>query len=85
MVRHIQTAVNVSESDGMVQMTVAISMPPGAGPIETSFKLLANTLDGTAIAAGLPLLNLYVILHCAIVLGGSKAPVCQFMPNGTAH
>ena len=37
---HIQTAVNVSESDGMVQMTVAISMPPGTGPIETSFNPL---------------------------------------------
>ena len=43
-----QTAVNVSESDGMAQLTVAISVPPGADPIETSFYLIVNTLDGTA-------------------------------------
>ena len=42
------TAVNVSEIDGVAQMTVAISMPPGADPIQTSFSLIANTLDGTA-------------------------------------
>ena len=42
------TAVNVSEIDGLDQMTVAISMPPGADPIETSFSLIVNTLDGTA-------------------------------------
>ena len=42
------TDVNVSESDGEVQLTVAITMPPGADPIETSFSLLVNTLDGTA-------------------------------------
>ena len=42
------TAVNVSEIDGVAQMTVAISMPPGADPIQTSFSLIANTLNGTA-------------------------------------
>ena len=42
------TAVNVYESGGVAQMTVAISMPPGADPIETSFSLIVNTLDGTA-------------------------------------
>ena len=44
----IQQSVNVSESDGEAQLTVAISMPPGADPIETSFSLIVNTLDGTA-------------------------------------
>ena len=59
-VGYVETAVNVSEDDGMVNLTVAISMPPGADPMETSFNLLVNTLDGTAMAAGLPLLFLYV-------------------------
>ena len=59
-VGYVETAVNVSEGDGMINLTVAISMPPGADPIETSFNLLVNTLDGTAMAAGLPLLLLYV-------------------------
>ena len=45
---YIVTAVNVSEIDGVAQMTVAISMPPGADPIQTSFCLIANTLNGTA-------------------------------------
>ena len=45
------TAVNVSESDGMATLTVAISMPPEADPIETSFYLLVNTIDGSE---GLP-------------------------------
>ena len=47
-VGYVETAVNVSESDGMVNLTVAIAMPPGADPIETSFSLIVNTLDGTA-------------------------------------
>ena len=44
----VQRSVNVSESDGVAQLTVAISMPPEADPIETSFSLIVNTLDGTA-------------------------------------
>ena len=51
MVGYIQVTVNVSESDGMAQLTVAISMPPGTVPIETSFYLLVNTIDGSE---GLP-------------------------------
>ena len=46
------TDVTVLESDRVATLTVAISMPPGADPIETSFSLLVNTLDGTA--TGLP-------------------------------
>ena len=42
------TDVTVLESDGVATLTVAITMPPGADPIETSFSLLVNTLDGTA-------------------------------------
>ena len=54
-----QTAVNVSESDGEAQLTVAILMPPGADPIETYFYLIVNTLDGTARdLPGLQWLNL---------------------------
>ena len=46
------TDVTVLESDGVAMLTVSITMPPGADPIETSFSLLVNTLDGTA--TGLP-------------------------------
>ena len=48
------TAVNVSESEEMAQLTVAISMPPGADPIETLFYLLVNTMDGSEDLPGLP-------------------------------
>ena len=48
------TAVNVSEIDGVAQLTVAISMPPGADPIETSFYLIVNTMDGSEDLQGLP-------------------------------
>ena len=47
-VGYVQTAVSVSESDGVAQLTVAISVPPQGDPIETSFTLLVNTFDGTA-------------------------------------
>ena len=40
------TDVNVSESDGVAMLTVEITMPIGENPSETSFSLLANTLDG---------------------------------------
>ena len=46
IVGYIVTDVNVSESDGEVTLTVAITMP--TDPIETSFSLIANTIDGTA-------------------------------------
>ena len=47
------TNVTVLESDGVATLTVAISVPPGTDPIETSFYLLVNTMDGSATAAGL--------------------------------
>ena len=43
---YIVTDVNISESDEEVTLTVAITMP--TDPIETSFSLIANTIDGTA-------------------------------------
>ena len=52
-VGYVETAVNVSESDGEAQLTVGISVPLGADPIETLFFLLVNTLDETATATGL--------------------------------
>ena len=55
MVGYIVTDVNVSESDGEATLTVAITMPPGADPIETSFSLIVNTLDGTATGLALSL------------------------------
>ena len=42
----VETAVNVSESDGVAQLTVGISMPPENISIETSFSLLVNTATG---------------------------------------
>ena len=47
-VGYVQTAVTVPESAGVAQLTVAISVPPQADPIDTSFFLLVNTNDGTA-------------------------------------
>ena len=47
-VGYVQTAVSILESAGVAQLTVAISVPPQAVPIETSFFLLVNTNDGTA-------------------------------------
>ena len=52
-VGYVQTAVSVPESAGVAQLTVAISRPSQAEPIETSFFLIVNTNDGTATAAGL--------------------------------
>ena len=52
-VSYVDTSVTVLESDGVAQLTVAISVPPQGDPIETSFFLLVNTNDGTATAAGL--------------------------------
>ena len=42
------TNVTVSESDEVAALTVSITMPREADPIETSFSLIVNTLDGTA-------------------------------------
>ena len=53
-VGYIQVTVNVSESDGMAQLTVAISMLPENISIETSFSLLVNTIDGSEDLPGLP-------------------------------
>ena len=52
-VGYVQTNVTVFENDGVATLTVVISVPPGAVPIETSFYLLVNTMDGSATAAGL--------------------------------
>ena len=57
---YVQTNVTVLESDGVATLTVAISMPPEADPIETSFYLLVNTIDGSATAAGLPQSHMFV-------------------------
>ena len=48
VVGYIHTNVTVSESTGVVQLTIAISMPPRGVSIETSFYLIVNTLNGTA-------------------------------------
>ena len=51
---YVRTNVTVFESDGVATLTVAMSMPPEDVPIEISFYLLVNTMDGSATAAGLP-------------------------------
>ena len=51
-VGYVETAMNVSESDGVAQLTVAISMPSEDVPIETSFSLLVNTTGLLAIKCG---------------------------------
>ena len=52
VVGYTVTDMTVSESDGEAILIVAISMPPEDVPIETSFFLFVNTLNGTA--TGLP-------------------------------
>ena len=52
-VGYVQTVVTVLESDGVAQLTVGISMPPGADPVESFFFMNVNTSDGTA--TGVPL------------------------------
>ena len=44
----VQPFVNVSESDGVARLTVAITMPTGVDTIETTFSLLVDTSDRTA-------------------------------------
>ena len=46
VVGYIQTNVTVSESDGVAQLTAAISMPSRRVPIEISFYLIVST-NGT--------------------------------------
>ena len=59
---YVRTNVTVLESNGVATLTVAISMPPEADPIETSFYLLVNTMDGSATEAGLPQSQMFVLL-----------------------
>ena len=47
------TDVIIFERSNMVQLTIATSKPRKSVPVETSFYLAVNTLDGTA--TGLPL------------------------------
>ena len=60
---YVETAVNVSESNGVAQLTVAISVPPEVNQIETLFFLLVNTLDETATATGLPYRSAHTHTH----------------------
>ena len=60
---YIQTAVNVSESDGMATLTVVVTTP-----IETSFFLLVNTLDGAATGLPWRLEFNYVPIHSSQIV-----------------
>ena len=59
VVGYIETDMNVSESTGAAQLTVAISVPPRGVSIETSFYLIVNTLNGTA--TGYLTMELYIL------------------------
>ena len=50
---YVETNVTVLENSGVATLTVAITVPSEADPIERSFYLLVNTMDGSATAAGL--------------------------------
>ena len=63
-VGYIQTAVTVSESDGVAQLTVKISMPHEEVPIDSEvlFSLVVNTSDGTATGL-VPILKFDLCTH----------------------
>ena len=63
IVGYTVTDVTVSESDEVATLTVAITMPPGADPIETFFSLIVNTSDGTATGVPWSLEFDYVPIH----------------------
>ena len=67
------TNVTVSESDEVAALTVSITMPPEADPIEMSFSLIVNTLDGTATGVPCSLEFDYVTIH--LVTNHTLAPV----------
>ena len=67
-VGYIDTTVSVSESDGVAQLIVAISVPPQGDPIETSFTLLVNTFDGTAAGLTSCLEFDYILTHTSLLL-----------------
>jgi len=67
-VGYVQTDVSVSESDGVAQLTVAISVPPQGDPIETSFTLLVNTFNGTAAGLASCLNFDYIFIHTSLPL-----------------
>ena len=67
-VGYVDTAVSVSESDGVAQLTVAISVPPQGDPIETSFTLLVNTFDATAAGLASCLEFDYILIHTSVPL-----------------
>ena len=61
---YVRTNVTVFESGGVATLTVAMSMPPENVPIEISFYLLVNTMDGSATVAGLPQSQMFVCIPC---------------------
>jgi len=67
-VGYVDTAVSVSESDGVAQLTVAISVPPQGDPIETSSTLLVNTFDGTAVGLASCFEFDYILIHTSLPL-----------------
>ena len=48
VVGYVGTAVTAMEHDGVVQLTVVVSVPSQTYEMEQNFSLLVNTLDGTA-------------------------------------
>ena len=62
---YVNTSVTILESDGVAQLTVIISSPPGAVLIETSLFLLVSTLDGTATGLSMRSRLEFDFLHVA--------------------
>ena len=60
---YVQPSVNVSESDGVAQLTVNTSMPSGGVPNEMSIYLIVDTSDETAIGLEFGFSVLYSPLH----------------------
>ena len=78
-VGYVDTSVTILESAGVAQLTVAISVPPQADPIETSFSLLVNTNDGTATAGGLsPCLEIDLHIHTHFSASESLDQISRF-------
>ena len=79
---YVHTAVTVYENEGVAQLTVGISMPPRAVPIETSFSLLVNTVNGAA--TGLPWRSRLEFNLCVHTLNDSQT-IILYLSLFVAH
>ena len=73
-VGYVQTNVTVFENDRVAMLTVAISVPSGADPIETSFYLLVNTMDGSVAGLSQNVVCTHTLLWHSVT-NNSLAPI----------